>query len=165
LGFSTTITEVVLLVASVILASGVSAQAMYAGLSLQSSIIQTVDVSKRNLNTRIEIGYATVNDTVTPRYFIIYAKNVGFMPMTDFSLIDVYVGEYRRAVLCRYSEDASVGSGKFNLIDADGDGVWEIGETAIIEAYPEIDIEASVYEAKIVPFRGVPSSYMFPPPP
>mgnify|MGYP000038166423 CR=1 FL=1 len=165
MGFSTSITEVILLTASVVLASGVSAQAMYAGLSLQSSIIQTVDISKRNLNTHIEIGYATVNDTATPRYFIIYAKNVGFMPITDFSLIDVYIGEYRRAILCRYNKNASVGSGKFNLTDADGDEVWEVGETAIIEAYPKTDIEASVYEAKIIPFRGVPSSYMFPPPP
>lgn len=165
MGFSSTITEVVLLIASVVLASGVSAQAMYAGLSLQSSIVQTVDMSKRNLNTRIDIGYATVNETTNPRYFIIYAKNTGLMPITDFSVIDVYVGEYGKAILCYYDEDATVGSGKFSLSDVDGDGVWEIGETAIIKAYPSMDINASIYEVKIVPFRGIPSSYVFPPPP
>lgn len=165
MGFSSTITEVVLLIASVVLASGVSAQAMYAGLSLQSSIVQTVDMSKRNLNTRIDIGYATVNETTNPRYFVIYAKNTGLMPLTDFSVIDVYVGEYGKAVFCYYGEDATVGSGKFSLSDVDGDGVWEIGETAIIKAYPSIDINATIYEVKIVPFRGVPSSYVFPPPP
>ena len=165
MGFSTTITEVVLLIASVVLASGVSAQAMYAGLSLQSNIVQTIDISKRDLNTRIDIGYATVNETTTPRYFIIYAKNTGLMPITDFSVIDVYVGEYGRAMLCYYSSEATVGSGKFNLTDVDGDGVWEIGETAIIKAYPDTDINASIYEVKIVPFRGISDSYLFPPPP
>ncbi len=165
MGFSTTVSEIVLLIASVVLASGFSAQAIYAGLSLQSSIIQTIDTSKRDLNTRINIGYATVNETTNPRYFIIYAKNTGLMPITDFSVIDVYVGEYGRAMLCYYSSEATVGSGKFSLTDADGDGVWEIGETAIIRAYPSIDINASIYEVKIVPFRGIPSTYLFPPPP
>jgi len=87
------------------------------------------------------------------------------MPITDFSVIDVYVGEYGRAMLCYYSSEATVGSGKFNLIDVDGDGVWEIGETAIIKAYPDTDIDASIYEVKLVPFRGIPDSYLFPPPP
>ncbi len=164
MGFSTTISEVVVLIASVVLASGFSAQAIYAGLSLQSSIIQTIDISKRDLNTRINIGYATVNETTNPRYFIIYVKNTGLTPITDFSVIDVYVGEYGRAVLCSYSSEATVGSGSFTLTDADEDGVWEVGETATIKAYPTVDIDASIYEVKIVPFRGIPSTYLFSPP-
>ena len=164
MGFSTTVSEVVLLIASVVLASGFSAQAIYAGLSLQSNIIQTIDISKRDLNTRINIGYATVNETTTPRHFIIYAKNTGLMPIVDFSVIDVYVGEYGKAMLCSYSSEATVGSGRFSLTDADGDRVWEIGETAVIKAYPSVDINASIYEVKIVPLRGIPSTYLFSPP-
>ncbi|MCS7386583.1 MAG: flagellin [archaeon GB-1867-005] len=165
MGFSTTITEIILLIASVVLASGVSAQAIYTGISLQSNILQTMDYAKRDLNIRISIGYATINETVTPKYFIIYAKNTGLMPITDFSTIDVYVGEYGRVILCTYSSDATIGSGSFSLTTVDGDGIWEIGETAIIKAYPSTDINASIYEVKIVPFRGIPSSYLFPPPP
>ncbi len=164
MGFSSTLSESIILIASVILASGFSAYAIYSGSSLQSNIIQNLDSFKRNVNTRVDIGYATINQTTNPNYFVIYVKNTGTLPITDFSKIDVYAGEYGKAVLYSYSPTSTVGSGKFNLTDVDGDGVWEPGETAIIRAYPKTNVSAEVYEVKVVPFRGIPSTYLFPSP-
>jgi len=161
MGFSTPINETIILIASVILASSCSAYAIYAGTSLQGNIMQSIDIFKRNIYIRVEVGYATINDTDNPASFVIYVKNTGNIPITDYSTIDVYVGEYGKATLYTYSADATAGSGKFNLTDVDRDGVWEPYETAVIIAYPKTSVEASVYEVKIVPLRGIPCSYLF----
>lgn len=164
MGFSTTITEIIILIASVVLASGFSAYAIYSGTSLQSNIVQNLDTFKRNVHTRVDTGYATINETTSPDHFVIYVKNTGTLPISDFSTIDVYAGEYGRATHYCYSKSAGVGSGKFNLTDVDEDGVWEPSEIATIRAYPKTDVDAAIYEVKIVPFRGIPCSYLFPPP-
>jgi len=164
MGFSTTLSEVIILIASIVLASSFSAYAIYAGTSLQSNIIQNLDTFKKNIHSRVDIAYATIDETTNPDHFVIYVKNTGTLPITDFTMIDLYVGEYGRAEFYSYSEDAGVGSGKFNLTDADGDGVWEAGETATIRAYPKTDVAGEIFEVKIVPFRGIPCSYLFPRP-
>jgi len=161
MGFSTPINEVIILIASVVLASSCSAYAIYAGTSLQGNIMQSIDVFKRSIYIRVEVGYATINETDNPASFVIYVKNTGNLPITDISGIDVYVGEYGKASLYTYSADAAAGSGKFKLLDADGDGTWEPYETATIIAYPKNNVTASVYEVKIVPLRGISSSYLF----
>jgi len=164
MGFSLTLSETIIVIASIVLASSFSAYAIYAGTSLQSNLLQNIDAIKSNLHTRVDIVYATIDETTNPKHFVIYVKNTGTIPIMDFTLIDVYVGEYKRAVLYPYSSEAGVGSGKFNLTDVDGDGVWEVGETATLRAFPKDDVNASLYEVKVVPYRGIPSSYTFSPP-
>jgi len=164
MGFSLTLSEIIMVIASVVLASSFSAYAIYAGTSLQSNVLQGIDTVKTNMNTRVDIVYATIDEETSPKHFVIYVKNTGTIPLKDFVLIDVYVGEYRKATLYSYNPNAGAGSGKFNLTDVDSDGVWEIGETATIRAFPKNDVNASLYEARIVPYRGIPSSYLFSPP-
>ena len=113
MGFSATINEAIILIASIVLASGFSAYAIYAGSSLQSNVLQNLDAFKRNVHIHAEIGYATINDSATPKFFVIYVKNTGTLPITDFSTIDVYAGEYGKATLYPYNEDATLGSGEF----------------------------------------------------
>lgn len=165
MGFSVTISHILMVIASVGLASGFSAYAIYAGSSIQSNVLQNVNDVKRQMSLQVQIVYATMNETTTPSHFVIYVKNIGWLPLTDFTYMDVYVGEYGTAVLYTYSEDAQQGSGNFTLIDADEDGLWEPRETAVIRAYPKTNVTGTVFEAKIVPFRGMGSSYLFPPPP
>ena len=165
MGFSITLSELIIVVASVVLASGFSAYAIYSGNALQSQVMQAVDTVKRGANLHVEIVYATVNETTSPSHFVIYVKNVGHLPITSFEHIDVYVGEYGRGLLYTYDPNANTGSGHFRLIDADGDGVWEPSETAIIQAYPTRTVQGSLFEARIVVPRGIGSSYLFPAPP
>jgi archaellum component FlaG (FlaF/FlaG flagellin family) len=165
MGFSVTISHILMVIASVGLASGFSAYAIYAGSSIQSNVLQNVSDVKRQMSLQVQIVYATMNETTTPSHFVIYVKNIGWLPLTDFTYMDVYVGEYGTAVLYTYSEDAQQGSGNFTLIDADEDGLWEPRETAVIRAYPKTNVTGTVFEAKIFPFRGMSSSYLFPPPP
>jgi len=163
-GFSITLSEIIILISSVILASSFSAYAIYSGTTLQSSIMRSLSDAKSAFEIRVTIAYATVNDTTNPPHFIIYAKNTGIIPITNFGLIDIYFGEYGKASLYTYDPDANVGSGRFSLEDSDGDGVWEIAETATIRVYPKSELSASLYEVKISLYRGLSDSYVFAPP-
>jgi len=161
LGFSVTISEIVILIAAVILASSFSAYAMYTGTLLQNNIMQAVDNARRQMNVRVEVVYATISGE-SERHFVIYAKNTGNLPISTLDSIDLYVGEYLKANLYRYNPNGGVGY--FNVTDSDDDGVWRPGETSILRAYNGTNVEASLYEAKIYISNGVGSSYLFPPP-
>jgi len=49
----------------------------------------------------------------------------------------------------------------FNMTDADGTGVVQVGEAAIIQVYNATNVFGNLYEAKVVPYSGISSSYMF----
>ena len=165
MGFSLTITEAIMVIASVVLASGFAAYAIYAGTSLQSNIMQNLNDAKTSMDTRLDIVYAVVNQTADPvPLFTIYVKNSGSLPISNFNLISVYVGAYGQAMVYSYNSSATTGSGEFNMTDANGNGAVEVGEAAFIQVYNATNVSGSLYEAKVVPYRGIPSSYMFSPP-
>jgi len=165
MGFSVTLSHIIMVIASVCLASLFSAYAFYTGNLVQNELAQNINNYKITVNIRLEIVYATINDTTTPPHFVIYAKNTGNLPFSDFTSLDVYVGEYGKAQLYTYSKTASLGGGNFNISTADGDNVWEPRETAVIKVYPTGSVEGVVFEAKLVPSKGIGSSYIFPAPP
>jgi len=165
MGFSVTMSHILIVIGSAVLASGFSVYALYTGQSLQSNILQNVSDIRSQMSLQVQIVYATIDDSTTPEHFVIYVKNIGWILINNFTYLDVYVGEYGRAMLYTYSPTAHNGTGTFNLTDANGDGIWESRETAVIRAYPTSDIEGAMFEAKVVPFRGLASSYLFPPPP
>jgi archaellum component FlaG (FlaF/FlaG flagellin family) len=162
MGFSITIVEAIMVIASVVLASGFAAYAIYAGTSLQSNIMQNLNDATQSMNTRLDIVYAIVNQTSDPSpLFTIYVKNTGSLPISDFGLISVYVGAYGQAMLYSYNANATTRSGMFSMTDADGNGVIQVGEAAIIQVYNATNVLGNLYEAKIVPYSGISSSYMF----
>ncbi len=164
MGFSVTLSHIIMVIASVCLASTFSAYAFYTGNVVQNELMHNVNDAKRIVTFQLEIVYATVDSSTSPAHFVIYAKNVGNIPLKDFTYIDIYVGEYCQAQLYSYNITADVGSGQFNLTDANCDGVWEPRETATIRAYPISEMNCTIFEAKIVPFKGIGSSYLFPAP-
>lgn len=165
MGASLTISHVIILISSVVLASGVSGSIIYNGNQLQNNIVQTVSDARETMSLQIEIVYATVDESTSPDSFVIFAKNVGRRSMVEFSNLDVYVGEYGKAEFYPYKVDADEGSGFFSLEDVDDDSVWESGETATLRAYSTESPSGNVFEVKVVPFRGIGASYMFAPPP
>jgi len=164
MGFSVTLSHIIMVIASVCLASTFSAYALYTGNVVQNELMQNVSDAKRMANLQLEIVYATVDKSTSPAHFVIYAKNVGNLPLRDFTYLDIYVGEYCQAQLYSYNITADAGSGRFNLTDANGDCVWEPRETATIRVYPTSAIDYTILEAKIVPFKGIGSNYLFPAP-
>ncbi|MCS7124407.1 MAG: flagellin [Candidatus Bathyarchaeota archaeon] len=165
MGFSLTLSHIIMVIASVCLASVFSAYAFYTGNLIQNELAQNVNNYKITVNIRLEIVYATINNTTTPPHFVIYAKNTGNLPFVDFTFLDVYVGEYGKAQLYTYSETASSGSGKYSISTANGDNIWEPRETAVIKVYPTGNVEGIVFEAKLVPSKGIGSSHLFSAPP
>lgn len=165
MGFSLTINHVIILMSSVVMASGLSGYVMYNGSQLQNNILQAVSDAREVMSIQVEVVYATVNESTTPDSFVIFVKNIGRRSMTNFTNLDIYVGEYGRATLYPYKSDAGPGSGFFSLTDVDEDGDWESGETAILKAYPKSQPSGTMFEVKVVPFRGIGASYLFAPPP
>jgi archaellin len=160
MGFSVTITHIIMVIASVVLASAFVACAFYTGNVVQNEFNQGVSDAKTTIDTQVDIVYATAN-TSEPYAYVIYAKNTGKLPISDFTFLDVYAGDYGKAQLYTYSATASAGSGTFRVVDANGNGVWEPRETATIYAYPTGSIDNTVLEARIVPSKGVGSDYQF----
>jgi archaellum component FlaG (FlaF/FlaG flagellin family) len=162
MGFSVTLSHVIMVIGSVILASTFSAYSFYTGGVVQNSMMQNARDVAGETSLQLEVVYATVDNSTSPSHFVIYVKNIGWTPVYDYTYLDIYVGEYGKAMLYSYDENAAVGGGQFNVTDANGDGVWECRETAVIKVFPESAVSGVMYEAKVVPFRGISSSYMFP---
>ncbi len=161
MGFSLTLSHIIMVIASVTLASVFSAYAFYMGYNVQNEFMQNVNDAKRRFNLQLEIVYATINNSTAPPHFVIYVKNIGYLPLTDFTNLDVYVGPYGKAQLYTYNSTAQVGSGQFSVTDANGNGVWEPRETVTIRVYPTSWAGDVIFEAKIVPSGGIGSSYLF----
>jgi archaellum component FlaF (FlaF/FlaG flagellin family) len=159
MGFSVTLSHVIMVIASVTLASVFSAYAFYMGNNVQNEFMQSVSDAKRRFNLQLEIVHATIDNSTNPPHFVIYVKNIGSLPINDFTYLDVYVGPYGKAQLYTYNSTAQ--AGQFNVTDANGNMVWEPRETAIIRAYPASWAEGVIFEAKIVPSGGIGSSYLF----
>jgi archaellum component FlaG (FlaF/FlaG flagellin family) len=160
MGFSVTITHIIMVIASVVLASAFVACALYTGNIVQNEFTQGVSDAKNTVDTQVDIVYATANTTGSP-VFVVYAKNTGKLPISDFTFLDIYVGKYGEAQLYSYSASASTGSGNFGITDANGNGIWEPRETATIYAYPTGAVNGQMLEAKIVPSKGIGSDYLF----
>ena len=167
MGFSLTLSEMIILIASVILASAISSYTMYMGNLVMSDVSQSVNEMRRSTYIKLKIAYATIETVDGVDCFVVYVKNAGSLSITDYSTIDVYVGEYGRAQLYTYSDTLSPGCFIIDSITGDGDSDWDPGETARIVAEPSSGIPSgvAVFEVKIVPLRGIGDSYLFPPPP
>jgi hypothetical protein len=152
MGFSVTLTHIIMVIASVCLASAFSAYAFYTGNVVQNELMQNVSDAKRMTGLQLEIVYATVDNSV------------GSLPFSEFEFLDVYAGEYCQAQLYTYNSTADAGSGKFNLTDANSNGIWEPRETATLLVYPTGEISGFTFEARLVPSRGIGSSFLFPAP-
>ncbi len=162
---SVTISEVIILIAATILAGSFATYLVFYGNLVQNSVAISIDAVRQQMNIKVKIVYATINES--EHCYIIYAKNVGYLPIhnSSFSFIDLYVGPYRKASLYRYNPNGGVGY--YTVEDGDGDGVWEVGETAVLKAKYDASTfsEEPLYEAKIYISNGVGDSYLFTPPP
>jgi len=110
MGFSLTLSEMIILIASVILASAISSYTMYMGNLVMSDVSQNVNEMRRATYVKLKIAYATIETD----HFVIYVKNVGSLPLSDYSSLDVYVGEYGKAQLYTYNNETQ-SPGCFNL--------------------------------------------------
>jgi archaellin len=160
MGFSLTITHIIMVIAAVVLASAFVASALYTSSMVQSEFTQGVNEATTTIGTQIEIVYATTNTTGNT-VFVLYAKNTGKFPINDFTHIDVYAGEYGKAQLYSYNQSAGIGSGEFTITDTNGNSVWEPRETATIHIYPSGAFENTLLEARIIPSKGIGSTYLF----
>lgn len=168
MGVSVSITHMLMLIVAVIVAGAVAGYTIYYTNVMGSQMVNTA----RNMNVKmmstVEITYATIDNSTNPAHYVVYVKNTGSLaiPYSEWKDIDIYIGPYKQASLYTYDPSGGVGSGTFNMKDADGDKSWEAGETAIFYVYPTANpSDVPTYEAKIFLWHGLGDDYLFPPPP
>jgi len=148
LGFSTTITHAILVVAALTAASILSTAIIIKFNFITSTISQVVQSQANSLLTDITIIDVFYNST--GGYFIIYAKNTGNLEIArdSISKTDVYLGRYGDA-LDLYIYNASGGPGYWNYSKADPSSTsWLVGETITIKVYNRTTVQ-SPYHVKI----------------
>jgi archaellum component FlaF (FlaF/FlaG flagellin family) len=165
MGFSVTLAHIIMVIGSVILASAFSAYSFYTSSVVQNSMMQDARDTASQTSLQLEIVYATLDNSTMPASFVVYVKNIGWTAMDNYTYLDIYAGEYGRAVLYTYNQSAQEGSGAFSLLDANNDTDWEPRETAVIRAYSQSNLTGVMYEVRVVPFHGIGSTYLFPAPP
>jgi len=69
MGFSVTLSHIIMVISSVCLASAFSAYAFYSGNLVQNELAQNVNDYKRIVNMQLEIVYATIDNSTTPSHF------------------------------------------------------------------------------------------------
>ncbi|MEB3774807.1 MAG: flagellin [Desulfurococcales archaeon] len=125
MGESTAIAHAVFIIVSVMMAS-VLAFVVLSKLGYMQSVFSQAITEKTNaLGIRIMI----VNAYKSGGTIYIYAKNVGTIPYSDLSNIDLYVGDLDGA-LDYYKYSSSGGTGTFTIEEmGNSDGIWSPGET------------------------------------
>lgn len=168
MGISVTVSHLLFTIIAVLLATSAGAAFIYYTNVMNSQLTRQAIEYRTSMMRTIEIAYATIDQGTTPFSYVVYVKNTGdiAIPGIDWDKIDVYIGPHGYAELYKYDAAASPGSGTFKIVDANGDGNWDPGETATFYIYPVTDPPAvPTYEVKIYVWRGMSDVYLFPPPP
>ncbi len=153
MGESTAVAHAVFIVVSVVMAS-VLALVVLGKLSYVQSLFSQIVMEKTNaLGIKLLVVNAyrdEVNNTI-----YIYVKNVGNMPYTSVSDIDIYIGNYTGSLdYYKYNETRS-NPGTFNITELyEQDNVWSPGETIKFNLNPAKNYE-SLIRVKVVLTNGV----------
>lgn len=151
MGFSTTITHAILIVAALTAASILSTAVILKFNFLTSTLSQVVRSQANSLLTDITIIDVFYNSS--GNYFIIYAKNTGKLEISQNSLskADVYLGSYGEP-LALYTYNASGGLGHWNYTKTDSSSTnWLLGETIIIRVFNDTVIQAPYHVKVYIP--------------
>ncbi len=146
---SAVFTEAILIVASVIVAAGLSGIVMTKVGTFQSTFTQTTESQKQTVLTNIKIIYLT-NETRTS--VTAWVKNVGSYPITSPKNTDVYFGQINQMQRIPYSSTQSGLSWAF----ANSVSVWNQTNTVQINISNLDAIQCgSTYELQVTTPNGV----------
>lgn len=152
---STTYSEAIILIASVIAAS------IFAGVVLSSmgaigSAYSSMSSNERNaMVTKIKIIYA---DNVDSGTVYVYVKNVGKIALTELNKMDVYFGEYAAADYVPFNSSTPP-TWSYELLG--GGGAWRVGGTLRITIDYGAALRSGTYLVKVVTPSGVSDEYVF----
>lgn len=110
---SSVMTEAILIIASIIVATTIAGVVMSQVGTFQSTFTTTSEAQKNELLTKLKIIHVMRNATASPPTLEIWTKNIGIDPITTPTSIDVYYGETGSAQRIPYSASGGEDTWKF----------------------------------------------------
>ena len=110
---SSVMTEAILIIASIIVATTIAGVVMSQVGTFQSTFTTTSEAQKNELLTKLKIIHVMRNATASPPTLEIWTKNIGIDPITAPTSIDVYFGETGSAQRIPYSASGGEDTWKF----------------------------------------------------
>lgn len=150
-------TEAILIIASIVVATSVAGIVMSKVGSFESTFTATSESQKNIMLTKLTIPYAIQNATST-NIAEVWIKNIGVDPVTSPTSMDVYFGPIGSVKRYQYDTSAADDTWKFKTLPTiiqKSDAV----QIRITESNP--GLSAGTYMVRITAPNGVYSDYIF----
>ncbi|MEW6603092.1 MAG: flagellin [Thermoproteota archaeon] len=152
---SVIMSEGIVLIASVIVAAGLSGMAINKMGVFQSAFSASTDAQKDVILTRLKVIYATNSSSTQVN---IWVKNVGVAPIDTLESVDVYFGELGSVQRIPYD----TGSTPQWTFGNNPDLLWKAGGTLEIEITLDNALqEGAIYTVMVTAPNGVSDDYIF----
>ncbi len=153
--------EAILIIASVVIATSIAGVVMSQVGVFESAFTATSESQKDMMLTKVKIVYAT---NTTDNNVSIWVKNIGINPITDVDKLDVYYGEIDQVLNMVYTEGCIAAD---TCIDEEWDydnkpvPLWQIMDTFSLNI-TDFDLQKDVtYVVSITTSNGVTDEHIF----
>lgn len=150
-------TEAILIIASIVVATSVAGIVMSKVGSFESTFTATSESQKNIMLTKLTIPYAIKNATST-NIVEVWVKNVGIDPVTNPTSMDVYFGPIGSVKRYQYDTSAIDDTWKFKTLPTIIQKTDAV-QIRITESNP--GLSAGTYMVRITAPNGVYSDYIF----
>jgi len=152
MGFSSVIVEGIILVAAIIAASVFAATFMGKVFEVKDVFTQLAKKNVERLKAKAVIVYATYDKDLG--CFLIFAKNVGKIPIKPINEINVYFGTLGEARPYTYSDTPTSGQWSFIEYGVENN-IWELGETLELRVFNSTSVKTPYYIKIVLPQGGI----------
>ncbi|OYT56714.1 MAG: hypothetical protein B6U76_02840 [Desulfurococcales archaeon ex4484_217_2] len=152
MGFSSVIVEGIILVAAIIAASVFAATFMGKVFEVKDTFTQLARKNVERLKAKAVIVYATYDKDLG--CFLIFAKNVGKIPIKPINEINVYFGTLGEARPYMYSDTPTSGQWSFIEYGVENN-IWELGETLELRVFNSTSVKTPYYIKIVLPQGGI----------
>ncbi|WP_042684314.1 hypothetical protein [Candidatus Nitrosotenuis chungbukensis] len=148
-------TEAILIIASIVVATSVAGIVMSKVGSFESTFTATSESQKNIMLTKLAIPYAIQNATSTT-IIEVWVKNVGIDPVTNPTSMDVYFGPIDSLKRYQYDTSATDDTWKFKTLPT----IIQKSDAVQIRI-TETSLSAGTYMVRVTAPNGVYSDYIF----
>ncbi len=150
--------EGILIIASVVIATSIAAIVMNQVGVFESTFTATTQGQKDTLLTKVKIILAT---NTTNDHVAIWVKNVGVNPISSLGSMDVYFGEIDQIQRIQYDQATDVIDGRWRFSPAAPTPVWQIMNTTAINITDSTIKKDVTYHVTVSTPNGVTDEHFF----
>lgn len=154
---SSVMTEAILIIASIVVATTIAGVVMSQVGSFESTFTATSQNQKNEMLTKIKIIHALRNSTDNPPNLEVWVKNIGIDPITAPTSMDVYFGPPGSAQRIPYSAEGGDNTWRFQTIPT----MIQKMDTVQIRITDSQLAQGNTYTLRISAPNGVYTDYVF----